>query len=183
MSPITRTLCVAVMVAGLSALITAQTTPSTYRMTLANGHVSTAADGKLVMTFESKGDLRGLVTFTVDASGSDITGGQWAFVVRYVDYLDHDGIAISDGEEESIHAESDLHAERPLFVDKGTLSGTIRGGMLTRAADGTITGVEALLLAVTGGSLTFENAAGDGSGAATDLQDPSTSSGSLGLTF
>ena len=152
-------------------------------MTLTNGQVSETAPGKVVVTFESKGDLRGLVTLTVSTAGSEITGGEWAFVVRYVDYLDHHGRPIPEGEEEHLHSESDPHFERPLFVDKGTLSGTVGGGVLSRGADGAITGLGSVLLSIESGSLTFEGAAGSGSSAAAGLEQATTSSGSLDLTF
>jgi hypothetical protein len=170
------------MALGLSALIYAQATPTTRQMTLTNGQVS-EAPGKVVVTFEAKGDLRGLVTLTVNTSGNEITGGEWAFVVRYVEYLDHHGRPIPEGEEELVHNESEPHAERPVFVDKGTLSGPVGGGALSRDANGVITGLSSVLLSVGSGSLTFEGAAGHGSSAASGLDQAATSSGSLDLTF
>ena len=183
MSQMARTWCVSVMVVGLSALLYAQGVPTTRQMTLTNGQVSESGPGKVVVTLEAKGDLRGLVTFTVDTSGNEITGGEWAFVVRYVEYLDHHGQPIPEGQEESVHNESEPHAERPRFIDKGTLAGTVRGGALSRGADGTIVGIDSLLLSIESGSLTFEGAAGDGSSAASSLRNVSSASGSLALTF
>ena len=183
MSRISRTFGVAVMALGLSALTYGQAATTTRQMVLANAQVSTTADGKVVSTFEVKGDLRGLLTLTLNASGNEIASGEWALVVRYVEYLDHHGQPIPPGEEERVHNELDPHFERPLFVDKGTLAGTVRGGTLIRGANGAITGIESVLLSLESGSLTFEGAIGDGSAAATSLHDALTSSGSLGLTF
>jgi len=178
-----RTWCVSVMAIGLSALVYAQAAPTTRQMTLTNAQVSETAPGRVIVTMEAKGDLRGLVTLTMNTSGHDITGGEWAFVVRYVEYLDHHGQPIAEGQEEQVHSESEPHAERPRFIDKGTLAGTVRGGAISRGADGAIVGVDSVLLSIESGSLTFEGTVGDGSSAASGLHNVSAASGSLALTF
>lgn len=183
MSRITRTVCVAVMALGLSALLHAQAITTTRQMTLTNGQVSQIAPGKVVVTLEAKGDLRGLVTLTVNTAGNEIVGGEWAFVVRYVEYLDQHGLPIAEGQEEHVHNESEPHGERLRFIDKGTLAGTVRGGTFSRGADGAIVGVDSVLLSIESGSLTFEGAIGDGSSAAIGLHNVSAATGTLALTF
>jgi len=116
-------------------------------------------------------------------AGGQVTGGEWALVVRYVEYLDHHGAPIPEGEQEVLHSESEPHAERAVFVDKGTLAGAARGGQLVAATDGTLTGLESILLSIDSGSLSLAGTTGDGSSRAAGLDNRDSSSGSLTLTF
>jgi hypothetical protein len=180
-----RTTCVSILAAAFSApLVAQQPAPTDHHITLTNAQVSALAGGKVVVTMEAEGDLRGLVTFTLETAGSQITGGEWAFVARYVEYLDEDGHVLTLAEEaEHPHSETEPHQERLRFVDKGTVAGGVVAGLLNKDASGTTTGIDAVALSVDSGSLSFTGATGSGSGSATDLQDVVASSGSLRLTF
>lgn len=182
---LTRIGCVAVAAATLSAPLAAQQpTPKSYELSLDNAQVSALPNGKVVVTMEAKGDLRGLLTLTLDTAGNQITGGEWVLVSRYVEYLDEDGHVLTLEEEaEHPHSETEPHSERLRFVDKGSVSGAVVSGQLAKDANGATTGVDSVGLSLDAGSLTFAGASGTGSGSATSLQDVAASSGSLVLTF
>lgn len=157
--------------------------PRTYQMSLSRAQV--AVDGsKVMVTMEAAGDLRGLVTFTVNRAGdgAQVTGGNWAFAVRYVEYLDENGNVIDQAHAEP-HDDTSPHAERPRFVDKGTVAGPVVSGQVGIDAKGVITGMDSVLLKIGSASLTFDGASGDGWSAVSGVQDADASSGTLTLTF
>lgn len=178
-----RTLLAASLSVWVSSLAVAgQTAPQSYRMSLSNAQTSELPDGKLVVTMEATGDLKGLLTLTMNSSGTQVSGGEWAFVVRYVEYLDADGKVIPEDAPE-VHSESEPHSERPRFVDRGTLAGSVRGGSLAIDDAGHVTGVGSLSIALESGSLTFRGASGTGASEASNIRDVLASSGLLTLVF
>jgi hypothetical protein len=159
---------------GAAALTPAAPSPSgDYNVSLSGATVSADELDRLIVVMDAKGDLPGALTLRLerDASGSTVTGGEWALVVAYTEE-----IQLSPGEGDGDAGES--------LVQKGTLKGTISGGLLTLNADGSLASVNSLQLTVSGGSMSYD-AVADGSGSAHEenLQDAPASSGSLALSF
>jgi hypothetical protein len=157
-----------------AALTPAASSPSgDYNVGLSAATVSADEHDRLIVVMDAKGDLPGALTLRLerDASGSTVTGGEWALVVAYTEE-----IQLSPGEGDGDAGES--------LVQKGTLKGTISGGQITLNADGSPASVNSLQLAVSGGSMSYD-AVTDGSGSAHEenLQDASASSGALTLSF
>jgi len=152
-----------------------------HNVTLSQAQVWQEAPNRIVLNTRAHGDLPGALTLVIDRNRADnsITGGEWALVVSYIE--DVPGGAHSNSSGHSDHAEE---ADGELLIQKGTLKGSITGGAVTLSADGTVTSVNSVQLNVESGTLTFNNVSG-GTGMAheTNLQDFSTSSGTLSLKF
>jgi hypothetical protein len=155
-----------------------ETTQGTVRnVTLSRPTVSLVDDNRVVVVMDAGGDLRGALTLGIDrdASGTGVTGGEWALVVAYTEVTAHDD---GDAGEEGV---PDHHEE---LVQKGVIKGTISGGQLTLNADGSIASVGSLQLAVDGGSVTYADVtSGGGTAQLANLQDVAAASGSLSLSF
>jgi hypothetical protein len=149
----------------------------TRNVVLAGARVSNVSAARVVVTMEASGDLRGLLTLTLDRVDGHLAG-EWALVVRYLQDFDDDGNPTAPDFD---HSDGEPH-EHFQLVDKGTLSGPIADGALATDAEGTITGVT-VQLGVSEGSLTFQGAAGSGWAAATVINDIHVSTGTLTLTF
>ena len=139
---------------------------------LSGPRVSDLGKGSYVVTMESAGDIRGLLTLTLKADGSSVAG-EWVLVSRYLQDL------LSGNEELGPTGEHDgiVHEERIAFRERGTLRGSIAGGALSFDADGRLHGIEGLKLSIAGGDLEFAGAAGAGTLAASNLQDERAGSG------
>jgi hypothetical protein len=164
-----------------TAPIQTSATAATHHITLRNAQVSQEPPNRIVLNTRAGGDLPGALTLVIDRNSADnsITGGEWALVVSYIE--DVPGGAHSNSSGHSDHAEE---ADGELLIQKGTLKGSITGGAVTLNADGMVTSVNSVQLNVESGTLTFNNVSG-GTGMAheTNLQDFSTSSGTLSLKF
>jgi hypothetical protein len=140
-------------------------TPRSYTGTLVAPRVTGDADGRIVISMEAKGDLRGMITFELEPDGaSGALKGKWALVVAYAQDLNADGsiAAIVDPhEEEPGHNDPEHHREYVRFVREGTVFGDITSATL-RAADGGIAGIDVAQLLVSSGSMTFASATGAG---------------------
>lgn len=152
-------------------------TAVTHSVSLSGFQVSHIADNRIVVTMRAEGDLPGSLTLVLDreGAGGNIVSGEWALVVSY----------IQDVAAGQIHAENeDGEHGGEILVRKGTLKGTISGGTVTLNADGTVTSVDSVWLNINGGSLAYDGVTG-GNGIVNgiDLQDFSTSSGTLSLNF
>jgi hypothetical protein len=126
---------------------------------------------------ETAGDLRGLLTLTIDRTADGVTTGEWALVVKHLQDVDAAGAPVAPNFDET----NGEPAERVGIVDRGALGGSIADGALTVAEDGTISGISSLQLTLATGSLTFQGATGSGTASIASLQQSST--GTLTLTF
>jgi hypothetical protein len=128
---------------------------------------------RLVVSMDVEGDLPGLLTLTLrrDASGTAVTGGDWAFVV-------------STRQPEVRVAEGTPNPGAWPALRAGTLSGTIGGGTVRLRGDGGVAEIRSLSLSLQAGSLAFEHVRlGHGVADAADLHDVRASHGTLMLTF
>jgi hypothetical protein len=145
---------------------------SRYDVRLSGPRVSALGGGSYVVTMESAGDIRGLLTLRLKADGSSVAG-EWVLVSRYLQDL------LSGNEELGPTGEHDgiVHEERIAFRERGTLRGSIAGGTLSFDGEGRLHAIDGLKLAVAGGDLEFAGAAGAGTLAASSLQDERAGSG------
>jgi hypothetical protein len=164
-------------------------------MTLHGGRVSDSG-GRLVITLDARGDLRGLVTLNLSvAADGTITRGDWALVVSHLEDLNPDGsVAPVDEEEPHQHQEesSDLpfeehhdedvpHHEFIRFVNKGTLGGDVLGGFVGAGTGGALALVN-VQLRLTSATLTFASTTSGNGSVDADL-GRDNGKGSLRLTF
>ena len=134
-----------------------------YLSELTGARASVLPDGQIVISMDAaKGDLRGLLTVTLSADGA----GVWAFAANYIEDLRADGtpIAATDHFQHNHDDPStpELHREYAQFRRDGAIAGTVTGATLLRAEDGSVTGIRAAELHVSGGSRTFKGATGSG---------------------
>ena len=166
---------------GLAALcvIAAPPTParaaSGSEVALSGARVSMLDTGRIVASFEARGDVRGLVTVTLDRDAKGSIGGEWVLVSRYVRDLNADG-QVDDrmAAERAALPGAELHGLHKEYIDiyeGGTLRGSVTGGSLAFDVDGALTGITSLQLAIDGGNLSFAGAAGTASLTASGLRD------------
>jgi hypothetical protein len=134
---------------------------------IANARASTLPDGRIVVSMDVMGDLRGLLTMTLAADGDAVTG-TWAMVVSYLQELRPDGTEIARTDHVNHdHDEGpntpDVHREYAVPKFDGVLTGTIESASLLRAPDGRVVAVDTSTLVVDSGSRSFAGAAGFGS--------------------
>jgi hypothetical protein len=165
--------------------------PTHHSVTLSDARVSTAANGDVVVALQARGDLRGLLTLTVHQNSDATISGEWSLVSAYFQDVDENGDPIEvepaehdhehDGDAISVeHYEEGVpHVERIKYVNLGIIGGSVDGGLLVIGADGAVTGIEHVQLAIVSSTLTFEGAAGGGSLDSPVLHD----GGSVSLTF
>jgi len=146
---------------GLAALVLlisiaahAQAIPSTYSSTFAEPRADVRADGKLVISFTATGDLAGTLTLTLSPEDAGYAG-EWAFMVGR---LEETGEAAGTIDTPDGAAGS---GAPQIFIQRGALSGTVAGAVVTFDADGEVTHVVAPL-AVDAGTLEFKDAHGTG---------------------
>jgi hypothetical protein len=177
------------LICGLAALALA-TTPANHDpvhaatrqvVTLSFPRVSVVDAARTVVTFEAKGDIRGLLTLTLirgtSEKGAASLTGEWALVSRYVyDMLTGDADLGPTGEDAGYG-----HREGLAFAERGTIHGPVTGGTLGFDDNGQLSGIESLGLQIADGNLEFAGALGSGSVSASDLQDVTYGSGSLVL--
>jgi hypothetical protein len=136
-------------------------------VSLSGPRVSVIDAAHLVVSLEAKGDIRGLLTLTIDRGGSAAAlKGDWALVSRYGIDLNGANQEVRADEQESL-----IHQERFAIKDRGTLNGLLNGGTLVFDGAGRLTGIEGLQLSISGGAIEFAKAAGSGSRSAANLQD------------
>ena len=176
-------------------------TPQIHDMTLRGARVSESA-GRVVVTLDARGDLRGLVTLTLTVSpDGTVTRGDWALVASHIEDLNPDGsvAARTEGHDEGDRAEpvdespdtpveehhdesSDApHQEFIRFVNIGTLGGDVVGGFVGTGTDGGLALVN-LQLRLTNATLTFASASGGDGNLDADLGRRGAQ-GSLRLRF
>ena len=142
--------------------------------------VSALGGGAYVVTFESAGDIRGLLTLTLKANGASVTG-EWVLVSRYIYDSGSGSEELTTGLAGGEHA-STVHEESVAFRERGTLKGAVSGGAVVFDAEGRLAAIDGLQLAVADGNLEFSGSTGAGSAFASNLQDPRNGSGTLVVT-
>jgi hypothetical protein len=155
-----------------------------HEITLARSRVAMLERGRIVASFDATGDIKGMLTVTIDRGVGAALGGEWVLVSRYLRDLTPEGEPDEQAVErraalpgEELHR---LHKEYIEIRERGTLRGSISGGALVFDVDGRLTGIEGLQLAIQGGSIEFKGAAGSGTLTASGLRDQS-GTGSLTL--
>jgi hypothetical protein len=148
---------------------------------LSGPRVSVVDAARTVVTFDAKGDIRGLLTLSLvrgtGEKGAPSLTGEWALVSRYVrDMLTGDEDLGPTGEDSGY-----AHKERLAFVERGTIHGAVTGGMLGFDSNGQLDSLESLRLQVAGGNLDFAGALGSGSASGASLQSEAYGSGTLVL--
>ena len=166
---------------GLAALCVIAAPPSSARaasgseVALSGARVSMLDKGRIVASFEARGDVRGMVTVTIDRDAKGSLGGEWVLVSRYVRDLNADG-QVDDrmAAERAALPGAELHGLHKEYIDifeGGTLRGSVTGGSLAFDVDGALVGIESLQLAIDGGNLSFAGAKGAASLSASGLRD------------
>ena len=177
---------------GLAALLLIAAPPDPvqasgrHEVALSGARVSMLEKDRIVVSFDAAGDIRGLVTVTIDRDAKGALSGEWVLVSRYLRDLtpegEPDALAIENraalpGEE--LHA---LHREYIDIHERGTLRGSIAGGALDFDVDGRLRAIQSLQLAVEGGCLEFEGAKGRASLTAANLHLGNSGTGSLSVS-
>jgi len=129
---------------------------------LTSARVSVVDANRTVVTFETAGDIRGMLTVSLN-TGQDKLTGEWALVSRYVIDLN-----TGDSLKPAVEGEGEPE-EAPAFVERGTLQGDVMGGQLVRDANGQLTAIRGLKVLVRNASQEFAGASGGGSLNAADL--------------
>ena len=148
---------------AFSTSASAQAQPRDYLSQLTNVRASGPFDGKATVSVDAAlGDLRGMLTLSVDADGT----GNWVFFATYLQDLRADGAEIAPNDHEN-HEHDDpatpaLHREYMDLKHDGSLIGTITSSSLKYGLDGKVIGIESAELVVTSGSRRFENVTGSG---------------------
>jgi hypothetical protein len=142
---------------------------------LSGSRVSMLEKGRIVASFDAGGDIRGMVTVTIDRDEKGAVSGEWVLVSRYVRDLNAQG-EVDDSlvTERAALPGAELHGLHREYIDiheGGTLRGTITGGTLAFDVDGALVGIESLQLAIEGGNREFEGRMGGASLSASNLRD------------
>lgn len=141
-----------------------------HEVALSGARVSMIEKDRIVVSFDAAGDIRGLVTVTIDRDARGALSGEWVLVSRYLRDLTPEGEPDDRAvENRAALSEEEPHTEYFEIHERGTLRGSIAGGALTFDVDGRLTAIESLQLAIDGGSIEFEGATGAGSLKASDL--------------
>lgn len=180
MSTRTRLMC------GLAALLLAaapvmndpvHAAASQQVVELSGPRVSVVDAARTVVTFEAKGDIRGLLTLTLIGGGKAPLTGEWALVSRYVYDMTTGNADLGPTAEDAGYAQE----EKLAFAERGTIHGAVVGGRLGYDGDGQLSRIEGLRLQVVGGNFDFAGATGNASLNASGLQDASNGSGTAVL--
>jgi hypothetical protein len=169
MTRLSRCVAIGVLLLGLSTTsVEAQQPPPATASTgtLTGMTCDVMPDGKVVVTLVATGDLTGLLTlqFTPGASGG--YDGEWAISVQHADHTDPATGAepVQQPHDDTGNPDDHPHQDFTRLVQRGSLSGSISGALVTFNADGALTGFTAPLTISKG----FKEFAGvTGSGEAT----------------
>jgi hypothetical protein len=141
-------------------------------------------DGRAVVSFESSGAIRGLLTLQIERDG-DAVRGQWVLVSRFLQDLTPEGEVDERAQEIRASLPGDelhlLHREYVRIVNRGSLFGSIDGGALDFDVDGRLRSVAGLALTIKGGSEEFAGRTGAASLDAANLHDATRGTGTLRL--
>lgn len=135
---------------------------------LANRRVDLLADGTIVVSFTTHGDLAGNLTLTLRPSANGAYAGQWAFLVGHTDGTDpQTGIDATElahqpgAAHDEATADNATHRDFVRQVERGSVHGAISFAVVTFGANG----LEALTasLTIADGTLEFAGLTGTGS--------------------
>lgn len=148
-----------------------------FEVALSGARVDMIGTDRIVASFDATGDIRGLLTATINRGAAGTLSGEWVLVSRYVRDLMPDGQV----DERAIETRAalpgwELHARHKEYFeihDRGTLRGTIAGGALSFDVDGRLRAIESLQLSIDGGCLEFKGLTGAGSLTGSNLQSDS----------
>jgi len=151
-------------------------------MTAAEAATTILDDGRVALTTQVSGDLRGPLTVAFHVGPDGQLAGEWALAVSYVQDVDASGNPVAPEPHEDGDADAPQHHE--VLIQRGVLKGEIAGGTMTRGDNGAIAAIDGVWLQITGGTQEFA-AVTSGSGflSLTSLQDGGAATGSLDLTF
>jgi hypothetical protein len=157
-----------------SAIAAAARSEHNHHSTVSTPRVDVLDNGNVVVSLDAVGDLRGVMTLTLQPMADASYAGTWAFTVTHADTTDPEtGLEPephTDAEGESHeHAEGDsAHEDFLRLVHRGSLSGSIAGAVLTFAADGTLDALTAPLT-IAAGSNEFTGVTGSGTASLTGV--------------
>ena len=121
--------------------------------------------GRIVVSFDAAGDIRGIGTLLIDRDASGTLRGEWVLVSRFLRDLTPDGQPDPLANERRAALQGpELHRQHTEYFDiyeRGTLRGTITGGALSIDVDGGLRSIDALQLSIANGNLEFTGWAGD----------------------
>ena len=148
---------------------------------LSGPRVSVVDAARTVVTFETKGDIRGLLTLILvrgaGEQGKAPLTGEWSLVSRYAYDMLTGNADLGPTAEDAGYAQE----ERFAFAERGTIHGAVAAGTLGFDANGQLNSIQGVRLQVAGGNLDFAGALGSGSASASNLQDATYGSGTLEL--
>ena len=148
---------------------------------LSGPRVSVVDAAKTVVTFEAKGDIRGLLTLILvrgaAEQGKAPLAGEWSLVSRYAYDTITGNADLGPTAEDAGYAQAEGFA----IAERGTVHGAVAGGSLRFDADGRLDSIAGLKLQVAGGNFDFAGASGSGSVSASSLQDVNYGAGTFAL--
>jgi len=147
----------------------AQSQPTAHRISLSGVMQSIDAQGRIVLVASAAGDLPGVLTLAMSV-GPDgrVTAGEWALSVSYNQL----GAMTADGSAAST------------LVQQGTFKGGFSGGFAQVGANGLMTDINGLQLAISSATLQFATVtAGSGIANGNHMNLQSASNGTVTLTF
>ena len=155
-----------------------------FEVALSGARVDVIEKDRVVASFDATGDIRGLLTAMIDRDANGALSGHWVLVSRYLRDLTPEG-EVDDRAIETRAALPgwELHARHKEYFeihDRGTLRGSIAGGVLSFDVDGRLRAIEFLQLSIDGGCLEFKGLTGAGSLTGSNLQTQS-GTGTLSL--
>jgi hypothetical protein len=169
-------LCASALLLAPVSHDTARAASGRFTVNLTEPRVSFLDGNRMAVSFLASGDIRGLVSFTMDTTGTPF--GDWALVSRY--HLDLADVGVPDGEGGDGAERHPGHQERFEIHERGSLSGRITGGSLRFGPDGQLAAIESLTLTVNSGSIEFNGMKGSGL-ASVDFANPQDARGRLTL--
>ena len=156
-----------------------------FEVALSGARVDMIGKGRIVASFDATGDIRGLLTATIDRDAEGALSGEWVLVSRYLRDLTPEGeVDERANDERAALPGEELHRRHKEYIDiynRGTLRGSITGGSLSFDVDGRLRTIESLQVSIDGGNLEFRGLTGAGSLTGSNLQGES-GIGTLRLT-
>jgi len=122
--------------------------------------VDRLADGRVVLSFDTIGGLRGVLTFDLRGSEANGYSGTWAFMVSHHDYSNP---TTGDDVPHDHGGGTQLHQEHLRVIQLGSLRGAVTTANLTFGADGALVDFVVPSLTISGGTLEFAGVHGHGS--------------------
>jgi hypothetical protein len=128
---------------------------ASYASTLSDVRIDVLDGGKVVVSLQASGDLKGLLTLNLQQGPDGAFSGEWAFMVAHADTTDpetgrepeDDSHAHAAGGADGAVGQPHTHAHRDFvrLVHRGSLSGPITGAVLVFDAAGKLADMSALL--------------------------------------